>query len=498
MHGDGDDLMMMQMTGAERRSLQEAGVPRHLIQRLEDIFEAMDRHQTEGRGPESRWAMTRFAQRVGEGLDSLEQILRIVGRRLVPRGYWPVQRVPQTEALRWNLFQWARSTAAVFQQTLETHLLTPLQPSETNEAELPRPVAALEESSPAEPSRGAGHEVQRDRSRSPRRGSEDEEVNNDEEEGAESSSSSLCSVAHPSEEPTVDGLVVTEQMQRALEGELLGVWSEPSSGSGRGQSSTLPVLSSSSTSSTSTTTLTVSVCCDGASFMQVDIVMLSGGDFPTSSSSSIWLPTSSTSTTSSPVPVCCDGVSSLQVGVMFMDGGGSSVSSSLCTWQPWSTWSPTLVGDRLETTSTTTVVRRACPGREHVHPAATMSSPSGPGTGDRLGEADETAGEVTDPVSALADPPVMQSLPVLAGCGDPVAQPALPGLPASLLGVPALVLPHREVPASAPPLPVLPPAWPAWLTQSPIVRLGAIPRRRAGESGGGAEADGDGDGSGEP
>ena len=97
-----DENMLMQLTGAERRRLQEAGVPNNMIQRLENLFEAMDRHQDSDRGPESRWAMSRFAQRVNDGLEALDTVMGIISHRLVPRGYWPVERLPQSESLRWN------------------------------------------------------------------------------------------------------------------------------------------------------------------------------------------------------------------------------------------------------------------------------------------------------------------------------------------------------------------------------------------------------------
>ena len=121
----------MALSGAEHRLLQEAGLPANMIQRLSDIFAALDLHQQEDRGPESRWALARMARRAQEGLDALDVVAGLLARRLVPRGFWLVQRPPASEALRWNMFQWARTTSEVFLQTLHLHLYTPLQPEET-------------------------------------------------------------------------------------------------------------------------------------------------------------------------------------------------------------------------------------------------------------------------------------------------------------------------------------------------------------------------------
>ena len=166
-----DGMATMEMTGAERRRLQEVGVPADMIQRLKDIFAALDRHQVSDRGPESRWAVARFMQRANEGLEALDIVMGIIARRLAARGVWPIERVPRTEPLRWNLFQWARSTALVLQRTLEWHLATPLQPTETSAPQTSLPEAPVQHSPPASSASGAdgrrGHNDRTPRSRSP-------------------------------------------------------------------------------------------------------------------------------------------------------------------------------------------------------------------------------------------------------------------------------------------------------------------------------------------
>eukprot|EP00439_Symbiodinium_sp_Y106_P006079 s1494_g1.t1 len=231
-----DEMMLMQLTGSERQRLQEAGVPQAMIQRLENLFEAMDNHQDAGRGPESRWALQRFAQRVNEGLDALDTLMGVVGRRLVPRGLWPIERLPATEGLRWNLFQWARSAAAIFQQTLEWHLATPLQPTETQAA------ATYSSLNAAEGGGSAGEEEiaqprSRSRSRSPRGCSVEESHEGESEHTRDdgltwSASSSSNGLMVAPANITYDSL--PSGVQLALDGHLLGIWSEPSSGSAAG------------------------------------------------------------------------------------------------------------------------------------------------------------------------------------------------------------------------------------------------------------------------
>ena len=218
----------LELTGAERRRLQEVGVPGAMIDRLADIFQGLNSHQLSDRGPEGRWAPARFARRAEEGLQALDILLELVTRRLVPRGHWPVQLEPATEGMRWNLFQWARSTSRVFQSTLEHHLSTPLQPDEhrlnSTEQHAPNEVtdaAGSQKTAPLPEQMGA-----RDRSRSPLTRAEEN-----------SESSERTSDATEVVEPTPPAL--PSGVQRALAGELLGVWAEPATSSSTSTSTTL-------------------------------------------------------------------------------------------------------------------------------------------------------------------------------------------------------------------------------------------------------------------
>ena len=110
-----DMISMMQLSGHERASLQEAGVPETLIQRLEAFLLTLSDHQAADRGGEARWALSRVLQRAEEGLEAIENVVRILGRRLRPQGHFPIVRIPATEESTWRLFAWGRSLHQVFE-----------------------------------------------------------------------------------------------------------------------------------------------------------------------------------------------------------------------------------------------------------------------------------------------------------------------------------------------------------------------------------------------
>ena len=113
---DDDEAAFMQLTGAERRRMQENGVPDHVQDRVEHLMEALHQHQENDRGPEARWALQRLRLRAEEGVQCLEAILEIMGRRMMPRGFWPVERRPQTaeDQARWMAWirQWQKPLPA--------------------------------------------------------------------------------------------------------------------------------------------------------------------------------------------------------------------------------------------------------------------------------------------------------------------------------------------------------------------------------------------------
>ncbi|CAE7219725.1 unnamed protein product [Symbiodinium microadriaticum] len=121
---------MMQLTPAERTRLAEDGVPVNIIDRLEAYFESLQRQQDADRGPEGRWAMSRVHQRMQDGMEALDTLFEIVGRRLVPRGYWPIQRLPSSATVRTSMYQWAQNLGRMVVDLVEAHLQTPLQADE--------------------------------------------------------------------------------------------------------------------------------------------------------------------------------------------------------------------------------------------------------------------------------------------------------------------------------------------------------------------------------
>ncbi|CAE6948878.1 unnamed protein product, partial [Symbiodinium sp. CCMP2456] len=176
---------LMQMTGAERQRLQERGVPMAEIDRLEDFLNRLENHQDTGTGAESRWAVRRLVQRLEEGLDNIDEILVVLTRRLMPRGFFPIERLPALESMRWNLFQWVRNYGDFARDILQRHLAIPLQASETvaspppppestssvmGSTELERTETSVPSSSSSSgvPGGGVGSRSTRSRSRSPR------------------------------------------------------------------------------------------------------------------------------------------------------------------------------------------------------------------------------------------------------------------------------------------------------------------------------------------
>ena len=128
---DGDETGLMRITNGEIAFLQESGASRSHIRRVTDLLETLDAEQVQGRGAESRWSLARLLQRVTDGQEIIEATVRVLNRRLRPRGVLPVQRVPRLETERWRSFMWGRQFAGIFRDCLEANVMTPLQPGES-------------------------------------------------------------------------------------------------------------------------------------------------------------------------------------------------------------------------------------------------------------------------------------------------------------------------------------------------------------------------------
>ena len=132
---DEDHTWMMSLTNAERAMLQEGGVPARELDRVEQLLASIDDHDSADRGPDARWALGRMVQRIDEGLDTVEKVLQVLLRRLRPRGVWPVVRTQVNQVDQLRLFNWVRNFGDLFPRVLEHHLRVPLQPSEVGDVE---------------------------------------------------------------------------------------------------------------------------------------------------------------------------------------------------------------------------------------------------------------------------------------------------------------------------------------------------------------------------
>ena len=114
-------------------------------------------------------------------MGTLETLLEVLHRRLVPRGFLPLQRIPAREMDLYRLFQWVRQYGEVCLQAVERNLAAPLQPGETvRGADSTGEVRVVTEpaSSSTDPGRAARPSRSRSRSRS---------VNNQEEAALDNS-----------------------------------------------------------------------------------------------------------------------------------------------------------------------------------------------------------------------------------------------------------------------------------------------------------------------
>ena len=207
----------MQLTESERALLADAGTPEAVVNRLADLFERLEDHDSLERGPEARWALGRLVRRMDEAIENQGVILQVMLRRLQIRGRWPVVRVPAQEMERWRLFTWVRQFGGIFSDTVEHHLHVPLQPREDeNRLEAPLTVQTMEPPPHPEPPQlntGEGnHTVSSQQGMA---------------SPASSSSSSTPAPRTRSRTPPPGFDVEALGLQRALQGELLGIWREP-------------------------------------------------------------------------------------------------------------------------------------------------------------------------------------------------------------------------------------------------------------------------------
>eukprot|EP00439_Symbiodinium_sp_Y106_P028299 s4182_g3.t1 len=127
---EADETGLMRITNSEMALLQESGASRHHVRRVADLLESLDEAQVQGQGPEARWSLARLLRRVVEAQSTINVTVRVLNRRLRPRGVLPVQRVPRGETERWRRFMWGRQFAGIFRDCLENSMMTPPQPGE--------------------------------------------------------------------------------------------------------------------------------------------------------------------------------------------------------------------------------------------------------------------------------------------------------------------------------------------------------------------------------
>lgn len=267
-------------------------------------MEMMDRHQHQGVGPESRWALGCLLRRADEGVAALDMVVRVLARRLMPRGYMPIRRVPGTESGRWQMYSWARGYRDVMEYVIERHLQTGFLPVDQ---EIPTEAPPMRSASPqsvvASEARGStpreAVSITEEATSTVRAssGSSRQETTSPQSldsSWALNSNGDLTHVepASPSEQPrgppeprpvtdpaepgdvaapetaevadhgVHEGTPGTSGLDRALRGELLGIWAEPSSlvspgtpGEADARHSGTELVLSSSTSTTSSAPL---------------------------------------------------------------------------------------------------------------------------------------------------------------------------------------------------------------------------------------------------
>ena len=157
--GEHDESHLMQLTGAERATLQEAGLPEPQLQRVEALMEAMDVFQDGDQGPESRWGLRCALRRqvcLGRLMDALSGVLE---RRLRVRGFWPVTRTPGSRPACNRWWHWARQFNQIVEELAMDHLHRPLDELDLDETSRPSEhaegIGLIEEPGPLPASRGS-------------------------------------------------------------------------------------------------------------------------------------------------------------------------------------------------------------------------------------------------------------------------------------------------------------------------------------------------------
>ena len=279
-HGLGPDVFpahplveqTMALTNSEIATLQEAAVPQNTVHRLESMMQMLDQHQLEGRGPEARWALGCLLRRADEGAQALDSVIHVLNRRLLPRGYVPVRRVPSSETVRWHIYNWARGYSECLEFIVARHLATGLIPDNHTipteapqlrpssppsvvaseaAASTPREAVSITEaaSSPRCPSSGSGSEEQASHSLDSSRAVDSNGVVVSVETASPSDLPRGPPVPRPVNEPPgehavaehTEGAEATSALpvassecphswSRALNGELLGIWAEVEDG----------------------------------------------------------------------------------------------------------------------------------------------------------------------------------------------------------------------------------------------------------------------------
>ncbi|CAE7236843.1 unnamed protein product, partial [Symbiodinium necroappetens] len=200
-------------------SLQENGLTAASIRRVEELLAALDRHQEQGTGPEARWELSRLVARMESCAETLEALMEVLHRRLVPRGFLPVQRMPATIHDQQRFYQWVSQYNTLCVDAIVRNMEAPLQTDEVESNEVPDAGPPVSVEQPSSSSGPAPASLLRSRSRSRTRGS-----------SVPSSSTSLVD-AEESAEPAVpvDDPEAAQMLEATLRGTppVLPSWARP-------------------------------------------------------------------------------------------------------------------------------------------------------------------------------------------------------------------------------------------------------------------------------